>query len=241
MLFPDTDTILPPMLAVLYRNDDILILDKPAGLPVQPGAGVGTSLVDAVERQLGFHPFLMHRLDRETAGCLAVASSSRAAAFYGEILADKAITHKVYRAVVSGVPESLEGVIRDDVGVRGQLKAAETRWRLAACEGGFSLLEMELGTGRMHQIRLHLAGMGHPILGDDRHGDFALNKALAKEFGLKRLMLYAARLFLRLAAPVDAVALPPEHFVRFLERAGAANLLAACSKPAELPPGVGSP
>jgi len=222
------------MIPVLFRNDDILILDKPAGLSVQPGVGVGTSLVDAVERQFSFHPFLVHRLDKETAGCIAVATSSRAAAFYGDLLADKGATSKVYRAVVSGDMGAREGIIRDDVEVHGQVKTAETRWRLSASEGAYSLLELELGTGRMHQIRLHLAGLGHPILGDDRHGDFALNKSLAREFGLKHLLLYAARLSLRLAVPIDAVAPAPAHFLRFLEGIGALELLAACSEPAAL-------
>lgn len=221
------------MLEVLFQNEDILILNKPAGLPVQPGAGVRTSLVDAVETQFGFHPCLIHRLDKDTAGCIAVARSSRAASAYSGLLSDKRRTEKVYRAVVSGVPAASSGVIRDDVAVRGTAKPAETRWRLAASEKGFSLLNLELGTGRMHQIRLHLAGRGHPILGDDRHGDFSLNKKIAKEYGLKRLLLYAARLTIHANPLVAASAPPPPHFLRFFETAATPSLLAACLAPAE--------
>ncbi len=215
------------MLEVLFRNDDILVLDKPAGLAVQPGAGVRTSLVEVVEQQFGFRPFLIHRLDRDTAGCIAVAASSQAASRYSALLADKGRAVKVYRALASGVPGAPSGVIRDAIEVRGERKEAETRWRILASGSGFSLLELELGTGRMHQIRLHLAGRGHPILGDDRHGDFALNKRLGKEYGLKRLLLYAARLELPADPPVRAEAPPPPHFGAFLAALGDRGLSAA--------------
>lgn len=222
--FRSSGTILRPMLEVLFQNDDILILDKPAGLSVQPGAGVKTSLVEVVEREFGFRPFLVHRLDKDTSGCVAVAKSSPAAAAYGRLLADKGKAAKLYRAVVSGTPEAPSGVIRDAVEVRGVARAAETRWRLLASDKGFSLLELELGTGRMHQIRLHLAGRGHPVLGDDRHGDFPLNKRLAKEYGLKHLLLHAARLVFRTSPPMEAEARLPDHFLRFFERVGFTSL-----------------
>lgn len=214
------------MLEVLYRNDDLLVLDKPAGLAVQPGAGIKTSLVEAVERQFGFRPFLIHRLDRDTAGCIAVATSSRAASLYSAVLADKGRCGKVYRALAAGVPEGRAGTIRDEIGTPSGPRRAETRWRLLASDRGFSLLELELGTGRMHQIRIHLAGLGHPILGDDRHGDFPLNKRLAREYGLKRLLLYAARLDLGTDPPIRAEAPPPPHFRAFAAALGSEELAA---------------
>ena len=215
------------MLEVLYRNEDILVLDKPAGLAVQPGAGIRTSLVEAVEAQFGFRPFLIHRLDRDTAGCLVVARSSRAASLYSSILADKERCQKIYRAVTAGIPESQAGIIRDEISTPSGFRRAETRWRLLASGCGFSLLELELGTGRMHQIRIHLAGRGHPILGDDRHGDFALNKRLAREYGLKRLLLCAVRLNLRTDPPVRAEASLPSHFRSFAAALGDPGLTAA--------------
>ncbi len=215
------------MLEVLYRNDDLLVLDKPAGLAVQPGAGIKTSLVEAVEAQFGFRPFLIHRLDRDTSGCIAVATSSRAASEYSAILSDKARCEKVYRALAAGIPEGRAGVIRDEIRTPSGPRQAETRWRLLASGRGFSLLELELGTGRMHQIRIHLAGLGHPILGDDRHGDFSLNKRLAKEYGLKRLLLYAARLSLRTDPPIRVEAPAPKHFRSFAEALGAEEMAAA--------------
>jgi len=207
------------MVPVLYADDDILIVDKPCGLAVQPGEGVRTSLVDVVERDLGFRPYLVHRLDRETAGCIVVARSPRAAARVSELLGGRG-TVKTYRALVAGLPSPATGAYRDAVRVRGRELSAETRYRVALGGERFSLVEAELGTGRNHQVRLHFAAAGHPILGDDRHGDFALNRALGKELGVKKLMLYAWRLILPLSPPVEAVAALPPHFTAFFERSG---------------------
>jgi 23S rRNA pseudouridine955/2504/2580 synthase len=205
------------MIPALYSDDDILIIDKPSGLAVQPGEGVRICVLDAVERDYGFRPFLVHRLDRETAGCLVVARSSRAAADMSALIAGRGAL-KVYRAVVAGRPEPASGTYRDDVQVRGVDKSAETRYRTIFSDGRLTLVEAELGSGRMHQIRQHFAKAGHPIAGDDRHGDFKLNKLLAREFGIKRLMLYAARLRLALAVPVEALAALPPHFADFFVR-----------------------
>jgi len=207
------------MIPVLYSDDDILIIDKPAGLAVQPGEGVRICVIDAVERDFGFRPYLVHRLDKETAGCLVVARSQRAAADLSAMLGGHGAV-KTYRAVVAGAPGPAAGVYSDDVVVRGKPTSARTRYRTIESDGRLSLVEVELGTGRMHQIRQHFANAGHPIVGDDRHGDFKLNKTLAGEFGAKRLMLYAARLHLPLRPPVDVAAAVPAHFAAFLERWG---------------------
>lgn len=243
------------MLPLLFEDGEILVLDKPAGLASQPGAGVRLSLVEAVERDFGFRPFLVHRLDRETAGLIVVARDARAAAKWTGLVAGKAV-RKTYRAIVAGEPSRASGIFREDVSVRGATMSAETRWELVGSFGAvttaataataaaaptattavtaameatrepglgpatatrrFSLLELELGTGRTHQIRLHLAGAGLPILGDDRHGDFALNRALKKECGLKRLLLLAWRL--ELPGGITLSAAVPGHFSGFLER-----------------------
>lgn len=214
------------MIQSLYESDEILILDKPAGLPVQPGEGVRVTLIDAVERDYGFRPYLVHRLDKETAGLIIVAKDSRSASLWTRAIERKDI-RKFYRAVVSGGPEGPSGVMRAPVSVRGESMAAETKWRLlgrfGAREGepegsaprdGFSYLELELGTGRTHQIRLHLAEAHCPILGDDRHGDFRLNKALHKSCGLKRLLLLSRLLVLPDGTEVTAPI--PDYFRAFL-------------------------
>jgi 23S rRNA pseudouridine955/2504/2580 synthase len=207
------------MIPALYSDNDILIIDKPSGLAVQPGEGVRICVIDAVERDYGFKPFLVHRLDRETAGCLVVARSSRAAAVMSALMGGNG-ARKVYRAVVAGRPEPASGVYRDDVQVRGVDKSAETRYRTVYSDGRLTLVEVELGSGRMHQIRQHFAKAGHPLAGDDRHGDFKLNKLLAKDLGVKRLMLYASSLRLPLAVPVKVEASLPPHFASFFTRWG---------------------
>jgi len=255
------------MLTALYQDEEILVIDKPAGLPSQPGEGVRVSVVEAVERDFGFRPFLVHRLDKETAGCLVVARDSRSAGKWTRLIESREL-RKTYRAIVSGVPKGREGRFADPVPTKSGEKPATTTWRLLASFGAearpqdaskwptlkvpdysvghadrleasretggissaplnpashtppgtprFSYLELELGTGRMHQIRIHLAAHGLPILGDDRHGDFGLNKAIRKEAGLKRLCLVSWSL--ELPGGVRVVASLPEHFVAFLGR-----------------------
>jgi 23S rRNA pseudouridine955/2504/2580 synthase len=216
------------MIAALYEDEEILVLDKPAGLASQPGAEVRISLVEAVERDYGFRPFLVHRLDKETTGCIIVARDAKAASRWAALVESRSL-RKVYRAVVAGAPRGTSGVLEESVSTRGVEKSARTEWRLlasfadAAPEGEspksatlYSYLELELGTGRTHQIRLHLAGAGMPILGDDRHGDFPLNKRLRKDAGLRRLLLHARALSLPGGRLVTAPA--PEHLRDFLAR-----------------------
>jgi 23S rRNA pseudouridine955/2504/2580 synthase len=210
------------MIAALYSDDEILVLDKPAGLASQPGEGVRVSVVEAVERDYGFRPFLVHRLDKETAGCLVVARSAAAAAKWSRLVETREL-RKTYRAVVAGAPTGESGVFSESVPTRGGEKSAQTAWKLLGSFGAaigepatarFSYLELELGTGRTHQIRVHLATHGLPILGDDRHGDFALNKRLRKEAGLRRLLLVAWSLDLPGGRCLRASV--PEHFSFFL-------------------------
>jgi 23S rRNA pseudouridine955/2504/2580 synthase len=203
------------MIAALYEDDEVLVLDKPAGLATQPGEGVRVSVVEAVERDFGFRPFLVHRLDKETAGCLVVARTSRAAAKWSALVESREL-RKTYRAAVSGRPEGEAGVFDDPVSSRGAGKPASTAWGLVGSFSGFSYLELVLGTGRTHQIRIHLAAHGLPILGDDRHGDFALNKRLRREAGLRRLLLAAWSL--ELPGGVLVRASVPEHLGAFLAR-----------------------
>jgi len=207
------------MIAALYEDDEVLVLDKPAGLPSQPGQGVRVSVVEAVERDFGFRPFLVHRLDKETAGCLVVARSAPAAAKWSRLIESREL-RKTYRAIVAGAPKGGAGRFSDPVATSAGEKSATTEWSLLCSFGGatapYSLLELVLGTGRTHQIRIHLAGNGMPILGDDRHGDFALNKRLRKEAGLRRLLLVAWSL--ELPGKVLVRASLPEHFSAFLSR-----------------------
>jgi 23S rRNA pseudouridine955/2504/2580 synthase len=102
--------------------------------------------------------------------------------------------------------------------IRGNIKKSETRFKVLKGGKDFSLLELELGTGRMHQIRRHLALTGNPVLGDDKYGNFSLNRELRKEKGLKRLLLHAARLRIPgigARPPLDIEAPLPDYFRDF--------------------------
>jgi 23S rRNA pseudouridine955/2504/2580 synthase len=215
---------------ILFENEYCLVLNKPAGLAVQGGAGVGASLDRILEAEYRPRPLLVHRLDKDTSGVMLAAKSREAAArfsavFGGEGGAGPRGVLKQYLGVCAGLPRPARGFIRGDLAIRGAVKKAETAYRLLgtlALPGGgeCSRLELELGTGRTHQIRRHLAHIGHPILGDDKYGSFALNKGLRKAMGLKRLLLHA----FRLSVPEGLAGFPggiavcaplPEYFAPF--------------------------
>ena len=205
---------------ILYEDEFSMIVNKPAGLAVQGGAGVKTSLDRLLAEFRDPAPLLVHRLDKDTSGVLLAAKGREAAARFSRVLNKKAI--KMYIAVCSGCPKKNEGVIKEELLVHGSMKKSETRYRVIKkgileaenCE--YSVLEIELGTGRMHQIRRHFAMMGNPILGDDKYGDFALNKRLRKIAGVKRLLLHASRLIIKDELTIDAAAPLPECFKGFV-------------------------
>lgn len=210
------------MIDVLFENDEILILDKPAGLPSQPGERVGSSVISVVERDFGFAPFPVHRLDKDTAGCMMVAKSAAAASRWSSLLAEKAV-RKIYGAICSGGPARDAGSYVDALVADGKTQGAVTYYtclaRFGSNEGGdkaFSFLKLELGSGRTHQIRRHMSMHGHPVLGDDKYGNFALNRQLKKTFGLKHLLLWAGSLEIPGLSPIHASL--PAHFADFLGR-----------------------
>jgi 23S rRNA pseudouridine955/2504/2580 synthase len=212
---------------VLFENDRCIILNKPAGLAVQGGEGVGASLDSLLAAAYSPRPLLVHRLDRDTSGVILVAKGKEAAALFAGIFArregvlgkEKRGTgvQQQYLAICSGSPKVAAGIIETDIDVRGAARKARTCYKCLS-SGEFSLLELELGTGRMHQIRRHLASIGNPILGDDKYGDFSLNKRLRKERGLKRLLLHSSRLIIPeglCGFTLDVSAPLPEYFGAF--------------------------
>jgi 23S rRNA pseudouridine955/2504/2580 synthase len=176
---------------------------------------------------------LVHRLDKDTSGLIIVAKTKEAARVFSALFAggagmpkkDRPIT-KQYLGVCFGIPKAEQpdrhsGVISHTLDVRGKQKESETFYRLlssgSAGEIPCSLLELELITGRMHQIRRHLAQTGYPLLGDDKYGDFPLNKKLRKSLGLKHLLLHASRLIIPplpdlIPDGLDISAALPEYF-----------------------------
>lgn len=218
---------------VVLEDDALLAIDKPAGMAVHGGSGVSFGVIEQLRRQRPQARFLelVHRLDRETSGLLLIAKKRSALTSLHDMFRAGHI-EKRYLALVKGrwmeplrhVRLSLHKYLTREgerrVSVANEGKAAHSIVRLMARWQNFSLVEVELETGRTHQIRVHLAHLGYPLCGDDKYGDFALNKLLQKQ-GLGRMFLHAARLVLdhpltgeriQLAAPL------PEDLTRFLAR-----------------------
>lgn len=193
-------------LPVVFEDEHLLAIDKPSGLAVHGGSGVAHGVIESLRSMRPQARFLelVHRLDRETSGVLLLAKKRAALTALHEMMRSRDMD-KRYLAGVAGrfrnerqrVRLSLskrvtkEGEKRVSVSDSGQ--EAETVFHLVERNPQYSLLEAQLLTGRTHQIRVHLAHLGHPVLGDDKYGDFELNKALRKQ-GLKRMFLHAAKL-----------------------------------------------
>ena len=213
---------LPP---IVYEDEHLIAVDKPAGLAVHGGSGIRHGLIERVRAARPNQPFLelAHRLDRETSGLLLLAKTRRALVALHQQLRDGDLD-KRYLALVAGdwhndrqhvrlplLRLPADGGERRVVVDAEQGVAAHTVFALQRRFGAWSLLEATLHTGRTHQIRVHLAHLGFPIAGDDRYGDFARNHALARgEFGPRfhRMFLHAHRL--ALAHPVAATPLALE-------------------------------
>ncbi|MDP2432547.1 MAG: RluA family pseudouridine synthase [Pseudomonadota bacterium] len=191
---------------VIYRDDALLVIDKPAGQAVHGGSGISLGVIEQLRQELPQAKFLelAHRLDRETSGVLMLALKRSALVELHRMLRDGE-PKKTYLALATGqwrdavrhVKLPLQRYLNDDgerrVAVDDEGQRAHTVFRLQRKFADFSLLEAELKTGRTHQIRVHLAALGHPIAGDDKYGSPEVNRALKKR-GLRRMFLHAARL-----------------------------------------------
>ena len=198
---------------ILYENNEIYIINKPAGLSVQGGQGVSHSLDNDFAKQVGQKVYLVHRLDKDTAGLMIVAKTSAAAGKWTRLISSKSVK-KEYIAICAGSLKDKKGVINETIVQHGEKKTAithynvEKQWEAEIYnekdnpESGIaekitmSKIRLKLETGRMHQIRIHLAKQGCPIAGDDQHGNFKINKLLKKHLKIKRLQLTSVRLSL---------------------------------------------
>jgi 23S rRNA pseudouridine955/2504/2580 synthase len=199
----------PLNLPVVFEDASLIVIDKPSGVAVHGGSGVSFGVIESLRAERPQAKFLelVHRLDRDTSGLLMIAKKRSALVELHRMLRDGEVD-KAYLAVVKGswdrketeIHESLHKYVNAQgerrVSVQEDGKAAITKVKPIKRAAQASLLELRLMTGRTHQIRVHLAHAGHPVLGDDKYGDFPLNRALAKE-GVKRLFLHACRLALR--------------------------------------------
>jgi 23S rRNA pseudouridine955/2504/2580 synthase len=216
---------------ILYQDDEIFVIDKPAGLAVQGGAKIVHSVDALLAASTGAKVFPVHRLDKDTAGILVVAKTAAAAAQWTARMASPEVT-KEYLALCVGRPPESAGTFTQTVGLPP--KSASTAYRVldtAALSGPepdippeVSLLSLTLGTGRTHQIRIHLAQARCPVAGDDKYGDFKVNRALRKHWGIKKLQLAAMRLTLPLGgASRNFAILAPPHFRTDLFKKGLAG------------------
>jgi 23S rRNA pseudouridine955/2504/2580 synthase len=198
-------------LPIIYEDEAMLVIDKPEGIAVHGGSGVSFGVIEALRRQRPLAKFLelAHRLDRETSGVLLIGKKRLALTALHDMFREHgAGADKRYLVLVKGrwmnntqhVKLPLHKYLTEGgerrVSVDAQGKASHTIFRLLARWPEMSLLEAQLKTGRTHQIRVHLAHLGFPILGDEKYGDFTLNKAL-KRNGLKRMALHAWRMAFR--------------------------------------------
>jgi 23S rRNA pseudouridine955/2504/2580 synthase len=228
---------------VLYEDAAILVCDKPFGLAIHPGSGItGETLVDQARAYLvrqglaladgEFRPSPAHRLDRETSGAVVVAKTRQAMVRLTEIFT-AGDADKTYLALAKGRFQKDRGTIvlrlsehqqtfasKSQRGVN--MQEAVTHWTRLAGGPEATLLEVKIETGRTHQIRRHLAAIGHPVAGDGKHGDFPFNHHARAAFGLKRMFLHATRL--ALAHPLTGKRLAftsplPRELVEALPRA----------------------
>ncbi len=205
-----------PVLKVLYENEDILIVNKPAGLLSQKAASGDISANEliihyltasgAVTRQSlqTFRPSVCNRLDRNTSGILIAGKTLAGLQMMSRQLKERSI-EKYYRCIVTGVldkPQRLQGYLKkDEKDNKAEIsekepdgRYIETEYRPVRLYQDFTLLEVHLITGRSHQIRAHLASIGHPVIGDAKYGDQTVNRQLRKAIGLKHQLLHAYRI-----------------------------------------------
>jgi 23S rRNA pseudouridine955/2504/2580 synthase len=219
---------------VIHRDEQAIVVNKPPGLATQGGTKTNVhldGLLDGLADEAGARPKLVHRLDKDTSGVLLLARTPRAAAFFSKSFSGRT-ARKIYWGLVVGVPEVRDGMIdlplAKQPGTGGEkmhVDEAEglpsrTRYRVIERAGNRAAwIELQPHTGRTHQLRVHMAAIGHPIVGDGKYGgqDAFLTGAISR-----KLHLHARRL--RIDHPdggrIDVTAEPPEHFTATLAALG---------------------
>lgn len=208
------------VLPIVHEDEDLLVIDKPAGIAVHGGSGIAFGVIEQLRQARPTARFLelAHRLDRETSGLLMVAKKRSALTRLHDDLREGRV-RKRYRACVVGPWKEQQRRVTAPL-VKFLLPDGERRVRVATAadasamesltifhrvenfesvDGPYALLDVDLRTGRTHQIRVHLAHLGRPIVGDDKYGDFALNKRLSRApsgggLAFRRMFLHAAQI-----------------------------------------------
>ena len=219
-------------LDVAYEDDDIAVINKPVGMTVHPAAGhtddtLANAAVHRWPQIIGIgepdRPGIVHRLDKDTSGLMIIALSQRAYDQLKEMIFKREIT-RIYSALVHGIPKSVKGVVDAPIGRSPHSRKRQaisedglpsrTHYRVDYELGDFAFLEIQLETGRMHQIRVHMDAIGHPIIGDQTYGR---RKNLPN---LNRQFLHSSKL--EFAHPITGKQLSvkselPEDLMRALE------------------------
>jgi len=232
---PDTisDSLKQALLAnILFEDDSMLVINKPSGLAVHAGSQIQLGLIEALRVIKPEQDFLelVHRLDRDTSGCLMVAKSRESLLKLQQQMQSDEID-KRYLTLLKGNPANKEELVEQSLqkntlssGERMVVidpagKKAKTLFLQQQRLPLAQLTEVKLYTGRTHQIRVHSAWLGHPVAGDDKYGDREFNKTL-KNYGLKRLFLHAWRLGIRhplSGEPLQLEAPLPENLKTVIE------------------------
>lgn len=199
---------------IIYEDENILLINKPRGVLVQKNIEDSNALDEMVisyllnkgeydpNKNLGYKPAPAHRLDRNTAGIVVFGKNIATLRYLSEALNDKSVISKRYLALVKG-EISKDGEINvpllknsksQRVSVSNEGKPSITRYKVVETFKGYTLLEVELLTGRTHQIRVHMAYINHPVVGDSKYGDYELNKLLESKYGFKNQFLEAYQL-----------------------------------------------
>lgn len=228
-------------LIVAYEDDDLIVIDKPAGLVVHPAAGnADGTLVNALlhhcRGQLSgiggvARPGIVHRIDKDTSGLLVVAKTDLAHEGLAKQFADHSI-ERAYLAIVAGLPVPPSGTVRGNIARSsadrkkmamvgdGRGKHAVTHYRTLEALAGAALVECRLETGRTHQVRVHLASIGHALIGDPVYGRTQQKfRAILGALEFRRQALHAARLGFfhpRTGAKVALASDPPVDMARLL-------------------------
>ena len=242
---PNVGIIPPKAYPVVYEDEDVLCINKPAGVAVHGGSGVAYGVIEQLRVHLQINEFggkqaasfieLVHRLDRDTSGVLMLAKNRKALVTMQESL-KQGLWKKQYCCVVFGVPAFVQQEVNiplrktsNEAGERhvylakgvgngeGEGQFALTRFRVLRKNAQGAELSARIMTGRTHQIRVHAQSLGFPLAGDEKYGDFERNKAL-RSVGLKRLMLHAQNLSLphpKTGLMLQFEATPPKEYQSF--------------------------
>ena len=189
-------------LEIIYQDDSLLVIDKPAGIAVHEGKSVRKQdsvlgILEANYRGTDIRPQLVHRLDKDTSGLLLIAKNAATAKELESRFQHGDVEKEYVSLVKGGLPLHERNIDFPLPGRQGNPVRALTRYHVLRQFSDATLVRVKIDTGRLHQIRLHFARLGYPVIMDEQHGDFAFNRRFRKQFGLRRQFLHAEKLALQ--------------------------------------------